>query len=101
MPNLTPRFVPEVGFAAVILEGATCLQNLLTLNLVANFDRHGVSAVYHSRVIFFAPGVRRVCARCAPGVRQAWRRWLSVFRLDVLKLACEVAEWVLQYSSNR
>ena len=26
---------------------------------------------------------------CAPGVRQAWRRWLSAPQLDVLKLACE------------
>jgi hypothetical protein len=33
---------------------------------------------------FFAPGVRRVCARCAPGVRPAWRRWLSAPQLDVL-----------------
>ncbi len=59
-----------------------------------------------NRVIFFfctwrMPGVRWVCAGCAPGVRQAWRRWLSVFQLGVLKLAGKVAEWVLQYSSNR
>ena len=40
------------------------------------------------------------CARACKGVRQAWRRWLSVFQLNVLKLACEVAEWVLRYSSD-
>jgi hypothetical protein len=51
-------------------------------------------------LIFFVPGVCRVCARCAPGVHQAWRRWLSVFQLGVLKLAGKVAEWILQYSSN-
>ena len=37
---------------------------------------------------------------CAPGVLQAWRSWLSVPQLDVLKLACEVPEWVLRYSSD-
>ncbi len=31
---------------------------------------------------------------CAPGVRQARHRWLSVIQLDVLKLACKVVEWV-------
>jgi hypothetical protein len=40
-------------------------------------------------LFFFAPGVRRVCARCAPGVRQAWCRWLSAPQLDVLKLVCK------------
>jgi hypothetical protein len=57
------------------------------------------AAYLRTRVIlnfFFAPrrtpGVRRVCAGCAPGVHQAWLRWLSVFQLDVLKLAGEVAE---------
>ena len=37
------------------------------------------------------------CAPCAPHVRQAWRRWLSVLQLGVLKLAGAVAEWVLRY----
>ena len=54
----------------------------------------------HNRVIlnfFFAPGIRL----CAPHVRQAWRRWLSVLQLGVLKLAGGVAEWVLRYSGDR
>ncbi len=44
-----------------------------------------------NRVILFyfcawhTPGFRG----CAPGVRQAWRRWLSAPQLHVLKLACE------------
>ena len=51
-----------------------------------------------SRVLqIFLPGIKY--AVCAPGVRQAWRRLLSVFQLDVFKLAGEVAEWVLQYST--
>ena len=41
------------------------------------------------KFFFFAPGVRRACARFAPGLRQVWRRWLSAPQLDVLKLACE------------
>jgi hypothetical protein len=47
------------------------------------------------------PGVRPVCARCAPGVRQAWRRWLSALQLGVLKMAGGVTEWVLRYSGDR
>jgi hypothetical protein len=37
-----------------------------------------------------------LCAGCAPGLAQ-----MAVFQLNVLKLAGKVAEWVLQYSSNR
>ena len=47
------------------------------------------------------PGVRPMCAPCAPHVRQAWRRWLSALQLGVLKLAGGVAEWVLRYSGDR
>ena len=34
---------------------------------------------------FFVPCVRQLCARCAPGVRQAWHRWLSALQFDVVK----------------
>ena len=44
-----------------------------------------VASVTRVILIFFCawrtPGVRPVCPRCAPGVRQAWRRWLSRFSL--------------------
>jgi hypothetical protein len=54
--------------------------------------------------IFFCawrtPGVRPMCAPCAPHVRQAWRRWLSALQLGVLRLAGGVAEWVLRYSGD-
>jgi len=61
---------------------------LVAVNVAVQRETAAAPQFLLSRVIlkfFFCawrtPGVRPVCPRCAPGVRQAWRRWLSRFSL--------------------
>ncbi len=47
--HIVPTTANYLRFLAILVSGAYAPANTVALTLVANFDRRGVSAVYHSR----------------------------------------------------